>query len=190
MIMRAADFAARTHARQRRKGEDAEPYLNHLIEVAAMVAEATDGQPDAVAAALLHDTVEDQDVTLDEIAASFGATVASLVAEVTDDKSLPKQERKNRQIANAPEKSPAASVIRLADKTSNLRAIGLSPPPWSIERKRQYIDWGRAVVAGLPVKPARLLAQFEDAARLASDRLAAQSQPEIGRRWPETNPGS
>ena len=96
-IMRAADFAARKHTKQKRKGEEAEPYLNHLIEVATLVAESTDGRPDVVIAALLHDAVEDQDVTNAEIADLFGQTVASLVAEVTDDKSLLKQVRKDNQ---------------------------------------------------------------------------------------------
>ena len=80
-IMRAADYAARKHVDQRRKGEEAEPYLNHLIEVASLVAEATDGDPDAVIAALLHDAVEDQGVSNAEIADLFGPTVASLVAD-------------------------------------------------------------------------------------------------------------
>jgi (p)ppGpp synthase/HD superfamily hydrolase len=94
-FMRAADFAAHKHVGQRRKGEEAEPYLNHLIEVVSLVAEATDGDPDAVIAALLHDAVEDQGVTVAEIADLFGPTAASLVAEVTDDKNLPKQVRKD-----------------------------------------------------------------------------------------------
>src|SRR5580693_8689287 len=98
-IMRAADFAARKHTHQKRKGEEAEPYLNHLIEVAALVAEATDGHREAVIGALLHDAVEDQDVTNAQIADLFGPTVASLVAEVTDDKSLLKEVRKDNQIA-------------------------------------------------------------------------------------------
>jgi (p)ppGpp synthase/HD superfamily hydrolase len=129
-IMKAADFAARKHTNQKRKGEVAEPYLNHLIEVANLVAEATDGRPDVVVAALLHDAVEDQDVTNGEIADLFGPTVASLVAslvaELTDDKSLPKRVRKDEQIAGASHKSEGASVIKLADKTSNLLAIANS----------------------------------------------------------------
>ena len=138
-IMRAADFAARKHTRQKRKGEEAEPYLNHLIEVAALVAEATDGRPEVVIAALLHDAVEDQDVTSAEIADLFGPTVASLVAELTDDKSLPKQVRKDQH--GASHKSDGTSVIKLADKTSNLLAIAKSPPPWPKDRKRAYVDW-------------------------------------------------
>ncbi|MGO9742399.1 MAG: HD domain-containing protein [Roseiarcus sp.] len=173
-IMRAADFAARKHTHQRRKGELAEPYLNHLVEVADLAAEATDGQPEIVAAALLHDAVEDQGVTLDEIAATFGAPVASLVAEVSDDTSLPKAERKRLQIEHAAEKSPGACVIKLADKTSNLRAIASSPPRWSIERKRDYIDWASAVVARLPIRPAGLLAQFDEAVHRARQSLEQQ----------------
>jgi len=89
-------------------------------------------------------------VTNAEIADLFGSTVASLVAEVTDDKSLPKQVRKDKQIAAATEKSNAASVIKLADKTSNLLAIANSPPPWPTDRKRAYVEFARAVVAQLP----------------------------------------
>jgi len=170
-IMRAADYAARKHVDQRRKGEEAEPYLNHLIEVASLVAEATDGDPDAVIAALLHDAVEDQGVTVAEIADLFGPTAASLVAEVTDDKNLPKQVRKDKQIAGASHKSDGASVIKLADKTSNLLAIAKSPPPWPKDRKRAYVDWARAVVAGLPFKQAGLMAGFEEAARLATESI-------------------
>ena len=170
-ILKAADFAARKHANQRRKGDLAEPYLNHLIEVAGLVAEATGGRADAVVAALLHDAVEDQGVAIGEIAELFGASVAALVAEVTDDKTLPKQERKDWQVASAPHKSDDASVIKLADKTSNLRAIASSPPPWPVERKRDYVRWARSVVAGLPCKPAALLALFEEAAKLATDSI-------------------
>jgi guanosine-3',5'-bis(diphosphate) 3'-pyrophosphohydrolase len=173
-IMRAADFAAHKHVDQRRKGEEAEPYLNHLIEVASLVAEATDGDTDAVIAALLHDAVEDQGVTVAEIADLFGPTAASLVAEVTDDKNLPKQVRKDKQIVGASRKSDGASVIKLADKTSNLLAIAKSPPPWPKERKRAYVEWARAVVSGLPLKPARLMARFEEAARLATESIEQQ----------------
>jgi (p)ppGpp synthase/HD superfamily hydrolase len=174
-IMRAADFAARKHTGQKRKGEKVEPYINHLIEVAALVAEATDGSPNPVIAALFHDAVEDQDVTNAEIADLFGPTVASLVAEVTDDKSLLKQVRKDNQIADASLKSDGASVIKLADKTSNLLAVAKSPPPWPKDRKRSYVDWARAVVSGLPFKPAGLMARFEEAARLAMESIERQS---------------
>jgi (p)ppGpp synthase/HD superfamily hydrolase len=173
-IMRAADFAARKHTKQKRKGEEAEPYLNHLIEVATLVAEATDGNPDAVIAALLHDVVEDQDVKIGEIVDLFRPTVASLVAEVTDDKTLLKHERKNAQIAHAPHMSPDAATIKIADKTANLLAIAKSPPPWPTERKRDYVEWARAVVSGLPFKPTGVLARIEEAARLATVSIEQQ----------------
>lgn len=171
-IMKAADYAARKHTYQRRKGDASEPYLNHLIEVADLVAEATEGRADAVVSALLHDAVEDQDVTIDEIADMFGPSVASVIAELTDDKALPKQERKGKQIENAPHTSDMASVIKLADKTSNLWALAKSPPPWPIERKREYIQWARTVVSRLPFKPSALLALFEEAAKQAADSVA------------------
>ena len=170
-VMNAADFAARKHTNQRRKGEAAEPYLNHLIEVANLVAEASDGRADVVVAALLHDVVEDQGVAIDEVAALFGSAIASIVAEVTDDKSLPKQVRKDKQVSGAHHKSTDASIIKLADKTSNLRAIATSPPPWPLDRKRTYVEWARAVVAGLPFKQPELLAKFEEAAELALDSI-------------------
>jgi (p)ppGpp synthase/HD superfamily hydrolase len=166
-IMKAAEAASRWHTHQRRKGDAAEPYMNHLLEVASLVAEATEGDSVIVIAALLHDVVEDQGVTHDQVSEFFGPAVAALVAEVTDDKLEPKQARKDRQVGDAPRKSCGASVIKLADKTSNLRAIANSPPPWDPERKRTYIEWARAVVAGLPYKPPQLLVHFEEAVRKA-----------------------
>jgi (p)ppGpp synthase/HD superfamily hydrolase len=182
-VLKAAQFAACKHSKQRRKGDEAEPYLNHLIEVASLAAEATDGRSDVVIAALLHDAVEDQRVELEKLTDMFGSHVSALVAEVTDDKSLDKQVRKERQIASAPRKSPDAAVITLADKTSNLLAIAKSPPPWPIERKRDYVKWARTVVSRLSFVPPALLARFEEAAALASDTIEAEEKT----RRPETS---
>lgn len=147
-VTQALDFACRKHAHQRRKGASAEPYVNHLAEVAHLVAEATGGgDPNLVIAALLHDTVEDQRVTREEIVHMFGEDVAALVLEVTDDKSIPKDERKLAQIEHAAHISPRARVLKMADKTSNLRSIQLSPPDWPLSRKQRYFAWARAVVA-------------------------------------------
>ncbi len=149
-VARAVDFAARKHAGQRRKGKAAEPYVNHLTDVARMVAEATEGK-DAVAvvAALLHDTIEDTGTTRQELEREFGPEVAALVAEVTDDKSLPKAERKRLQVAHAPHKSARARMIKLADKTSNLRSITTSPPVgWDWQRQRDYFEWAGQVAQG------------------------------------------
>src|SRR5262249_11951927 len=87
LFARALDFAARKHAHQRRKGELAEPYVNHLSDVARLLAEATNGEDATlVVAGLLHDTLEDTETTFDELGKEFGREVADLVAEVTDDK--------------------------------------------------------------------------------------------------------
>jgi len=154
-VLQAADMAARLHVDQRRKGIAQEPYINHLLEVATLVAEATGGSdPDVVIAALLHDSIEDQGVTPETISEEFGQHVAHIVLEVTDDKALPKQERKRRQVQNASKKSRAAKLIKLADKTSNLRTIASSPAAdWSVERRLQYVEWAKAVVAELPIFP-------------------------------------
>ena len=149
-IVRALDFAAKKHVDQRRKGERKEPYINHLAEVANLLAMATGGSDaNLIIAGLLHDAIEDQEVTYDELVANFGSDVADLVKEVTDDKSLPKAERKRLQVETAPKKSDRARMIKLADKTSNLNTILASPPAdWSTERKRDYFLWAAKVVAG------------------------------------------
>jgi guanosine-3',5'-bis(diphosphate) 3'-pyrophosphohydrolase len=149
-LARALDFAARKHAGQRRKGMAAEPYVNHLADVARMVAEATEGEDTvAVVAALLHDTIEDTGTTREELEREFGSAVAAVVAEVTDDKTLPKAERKRLQVASAPGKSARAKMIKLADKTSNLRSITASPPVgWDWQRQRDYFDWAERVADG------------------------------------------
>jgi hypothetical protein len=144
-------MAARWHVHQRRKGIAQEPYINHLLEVASLVTEATGGSdPNLVIAALLHDAVEDQEVPLEIIVREFGKQVADIVMEVTDDKNLPKEERKRKQIEAAPKKSKDAKLIKLADKTSNLRTIASSPAAgWSVKRRLEYIAWAKNVVAGL-----------------------------------------
>ena len=164
-IARALDFAARKHAAQRRKGEAAEPYVNHVAEVACLVAEATGGRDaDLVVAALLHDTIEDTGVKREELEAAFGAGVAALVAEVTDDKSLAKPERKRLQVEHAPHKSERAKMIKLADKTSNLRSILRSPPArWDLARRREYFDWAARVAAGCRGVSPDLERRFDEA---------------------------
>jgi (p)ppGpp synthase/HD superfamily hydrolase len=172
-VLAAAERAARWHAGQKRKGAAQEPYVNHLIEVASLVAEATNGEdPNLVIAALLHDAVEDQAVTRADIAGEFGEDVASLVMEVTDDKTLPKDLRKRLQVEHAPRCSPRAALLKLADKTSNLTALAISPPSnWPTARRLDYVQWGRDVVAGLKVDNPWLKQRFNIAAD-AAERAA------------------
>jgi len=164
-VMRATDAAARWHVHQRRKGAAQEPYINHLLEVARLVTDATDGIiPRVVIAALLHDAIEDQGITAETIASEFGQHVADIVMEVTDDKTLPKDERKRRQIESAPKKSREAKLIKLADKISNVRAVANSPvPDWSVERRHEYVEWAKEVVAGLRGTSPWLEKQFDEA---------------------------
>jgi (p)ppGpp synthase/HD superfamily hydrolase len=165
----AADYAARQHIAQKRKGERAEPYINHLTEVAALLAEATEGgDPVLVMGGLLHDTIEDTGTTYDELALRFGPDVADLVAEVTDDKSLPQKERKRRQVEHAPHLSPRAKLLKIADKTSNLRGLITSTPAgWSAERLADYVDWAEQVVRSCRGLNPRLEAVYDQAYRAA-----------------------
>src|ERR1700757_2349098 len=130
IVSEAAELAARRHNGMARKGRGNEPYINHLAEVANLLSAATDGgDAELVAAGWLHDTIEDTVTTQDELAQRFGLRVAGLVAEVTDDMSLPKSERRRRQIVDAPHKSAGAKLIKKKDKKKkkNIR----TPPPTS-----------------------------------------------------------
>ena len=163
VVLEAAYFAALKHSGQKRKGVEGEPYVNHVLEVALLVASSTEApDPTLVAAALLHDTVEDTGVTHADLVERFGQDVADLVMEVTDDKTLEKAERKRRQVENAPKKSERAQAIKLADKISNLRGILTSPPAnWDYARKKEYFEWSRQVIGGLRSPNPVLMAEFE-----------------------------
>jgi hypothetical protein len=149
------------HEGQFRKGKAQEPYTIHLEEVAALV-ERWSGSESAITAAWLHDTVEDCPPTsLAELETLFSKEVADIVAELTDNKALPKASRKEQQIINAPKKSNEASLVKLADKTSNIGAIANSPPEhWSLERRIEYIGWANTVVGNLPFLPKEGLSEF------------------------------
>ena len=166
LVARAEQYARQHHKGQTRKGEAAEPYITHVQEVAFLVGNFG-GDDIAVAGAWLHDVVEDCAPTLDDVIAEFGDEVAALVAEVTDDKALEKAERKARQVETASKKSDRACLIKWADKTSNLRAIALSPPPWPEARKHEYITWASTVTNALPFRPDNAVALFEEAKGLA-----------------------
>ena len=150
-LLQAARFAAEKHAGQHRKGAKSEPYINHPVEVANLIANV--GLVDDIhilRAGLLHDTVEDCDVTPEEIESLFGAVVRGYVMEVTDDKGLPKARRKELQVEHAPHMSPGAKVVKLADKISNIRDVVENPAmDWDLQRRQEYVEWGVNVVAGL-----------------------------------------
>ncbi len=164
MIAKAINFAAVKHTDQRRKGSRGEPYINHVSEVAWTLARHTEGKDfNLVIAGMLHDTVEDTDTTFEELEKEFGKDVAALVKEVTDDKSLSKQTRKQLQIENAPKKSDRGKMLKMADKISNLRALLHSPPAeWTEERRNAYFDWAKDVVAGCRGVNEGLEREFDD----------------------------
>ncbi len=180
-IAQAFDYVARAHTDQRRKSALKEPYVNHLAEVAFLVSQATQGaDADLIVAALLHDAIEDQPerVTYERIETIFGADVAALVAEVTDDKSLLKAERKRLQVETAPNKSARAKMIKIADKTANVRSLRLSPPDWPLERKREYVNWSINVVAGCKGVNKWLEARFTEECRQFKALYPAQEPAE------------
>jgi guanosine-3',5'-bis(diphosphate) 3'-pyrophosphohydrolase len=173
LVSEAAELAARRHSGQQRKGHGDEPYINHLAEVASLLASVTDGaDAELVAAGWLHDTIEDTDTSRDELAERFGARVARLVEEVTDDMTLAKSERRRRQVIDAPKKSPGAKLIKVADKISNVRARIFFEP--GFEQKLElmdYLGWAEQVVKGCRGINAKLDALFDEAVAHARDTL-------------------
>jgi GTP diphosphokinase / guanosine-3',5'-bis(diphosphate) 3'-diphosphatase len=163
VLLRAAHYSARRHRAQRRKGSDADPYINHPLHVASLLAEhGAITAVDILVAALLHDTVEDTETTDADLRDAFGNTVADLVAEVTDDRSLSKDERKEAQVAHAPSLSRGAKLIKLADKTSNVRDMYANPPQWPLQRRMEYLDWAMLVVSGIRGVHVELEALFDE----------------------------
>jgi guanosine-3',5'-bis(diphosphate) 3'-pyrophosphohydrolase len=163
LVSEAAELAARRHAGQQRKGRDEEPYVNHLAEVANILSTCNEEDAELVAAGWLHDTIEDTDTTHDELAERFGERVAGIVAEVTDDMTLPKAERRRIQIVEAPKKSDNAKQIKIADKISNIRArIFFEPDLEQQLELMEYLGWAEQVVAGCRGVNARLDALFDE----------------------------
>lgn len=152
LVLKAAHFAALKHRDQRRKDAESSPYVIHPISVALAVSDIGGiDDPEILAAALLHDTLEDTNTTVSELEENFGSTVRKYVEEVTDDKSLPKQERKQKQIEHAAKLSKGAALIKLGDKISNVTDVTHSPPSnWDAERRKQYFDWAEAVIKSCP----------------------------------------
>lgn len=163
LFVSAVAFAAEKHRHQRRKDAHASPYINHPIALANVLVDEG-GVHDAIVlcAAILHDTIEDTETTAEELERAFGAKIASVVLEVTDDKELEYKERKQQQIDHAPHVSREAKLVKLADKICNLRDILAHPPSnWSLQRKQNYFEWSAKVVAGLRNTNARLEATFD-----------------------------
>jgi GTP diphosphokinase / guanosine-3',5'-bis(diphosphate) 3'-diphosphatase len=173
-VLDAATFAAGKHKDQKRKGSDGQPYINHPLEVAKILAEIGGvDDDDMIVAGLLHDTVEDTNTTFEDLEKKFGARATGFVRELTDDKNLPKQERKRLQVEHAPHMTHEAKQIKLADKISNIRDVTENPPAnWSTERKLEYVEWGERVVAGLRGANPKLEKYFDDTVATAREKIS------------------
>jgi guanosine-3',5'-bis(diphosphate) 3'-pyrophosphohydrolase len=168
-FIEAAAFAAEKHTKQRRKDLAQTPYIEHPIEVAQILSQCGISDSSCLAAALLHDTIEDTNTTLEEIQTKFGDKVLLFVREVSDDKSLSKDERKRQQVSHSSQISNEAKMIKMADKLSNFRSSIRAPPKgWDEARVKGYFTWGLAVVHQCRIAEgpfaescAKLLAMFE-----------------------------
>ena len=169
LLLKALKFAAKKHQGQRRKGEAAVPYVNHLIDVTCLLWDIGQVRDiETLAAALLHDTLEDTDTSPEELEREFGAVVRALVEEVTDDKRLPKDVRKRLQIQRAAHASRSARHIKLADKISNVRDITVAPPEdWPLDRRKDYVRWAEDVIQEVRGTNAALERHFDEIARQA-----------------------
>jgi guanosine-3',5'-bis(diphosphate) 3'-pyrophosphohydrolase len=165
LILKALEFAAHKHRDQRRKDALASPYINHPIALAnVLTQEGGVSDPVVLAAALLHDTVEDTQTTPSELREYFGERIAGVVAEVTDDKSLLKAERKRLQVEHAAHISREAKLVKLADKICNVRDMANHPPAkWDLTRRREYFEWAKAVVDRMRGTHPELERKFDEA---------------------------
>jgi guanosine-3',5'-bis(diphosphate) 3'-pyrophosphohydrolase len=165
LLLKALAFAAHKHRDQRRKDAEASPYINHPIALAEVLAgEGGVTDLEVLAVALLHDTIEDTATTGEELAREFGARIAAMVEEVTDDTRLPKAERKRLQVEHAAQLSDGAKLVKLADKICNLRDVAERPPAkWDMERRREYFEWAKRVIGGLRGAPGESMRALEAA---------------------------
>lgn len=152
LILKATSFSAQKHIKQRRKDEFSTPYINHPVSVALAIADIG-GVDDSqiLAAALLHDTLEDTETTSEELEIDFGKKVCQYVLEVSDDMTLSKEERKAKQIEHARYLSGGAALIKLGDKISNVKEVINNPPDdWSFKRRKEYLIWAEKVIDNCP----------------------------------------
>lgn len=173
LVIRAAHFAADKHRDQRRKGVRNTPYINHPLEVAWRLNRVAGIEDTTVlAAAILHDTIEDTETTSAELEQIFGKTIADLVVEVSDPEGLTRQERKRLEIDHAASLTPLAKLIKLSDKTCNIADIVDNPPgDWALSRRRDYLEFAELVAAGCRGVNAALDADFATVLATARRRL-------------------
>lgn len=171
ILIEAAVYAAEKHKYQRRKGFNQIPYINHPLKVTQLLMECGEFDTELLVAALLHDVIEDTDATEQEISELFNPEIGKLVSEVSDDKELLYTIRKELQVKKAPNLSPKAKLIKIADKICNMRDILNYPLDWSPERKLAYLDWAKQVFSGCRGANNALDSIFEKEVNEGTDQL-------------------
>lgn len=162
ILFEALTLAADKHQYQRRSGYERLPYVNHLLKVTdALIRIGRESDPDLLLAAILHDIIEDTDLTEAELAQRFNPHTAAIVAELTDDMALPYEVRKRRQVEAAPALSAAARKIRIADKAGNMRDLIDYPIDWPLAKKQYYVTNAVEVVDQIRGVNPRLEAWFD-----------------------------
>jgi guanosine-3',5'-bis(diphosphate) 3'-pyrophosphohydrolase len=170
-LLQALDFAAERHSAQRRKGPDAAPYVNHLIEVATLVANVGKVEDvEVLIAAVLHDVLEDTPTTADEVSERFGPRVCGFVQALSDDKSLPRKRRRELTLQELPSMEALVKIIKLADLSSNIKLL---PPTWSDARKLEYLEWSEHAASICSAECQALAELYWQRARLTRARLEA-----------------
>ncbi len=156
LVYAALIFAARAHANQKRKSTDV-PYIVHPVGVMLVLLECGEADPELLAAALLHDTVEDTGVTLAQLRERFGARVAEIVEGCSEpDKSDTWENRKQHTVGYLKTAPRAVQLVSAADKLHNLRSLAsdhaeVGDALWlRFKRGQTEIAWYyRAVTASL-----------------------------------------
>lgn len=147
LIFKAIEYASIMHKDQRRKGEGDIPYINHPIEVMNILVRNGVTDDNTLCIAILHDIIEDTKGTYEDLVRLFNKEIADGVLGCTDDKTLPKNERKIAQIEKTKLKVKEVKEVKIADKISNLTSLLTHPPVhWNIDRTIGYAEWCKSVV--------------------------------------------
>lgn len=170
--VKALSFSSYKHRFQKRKSEKGIPYINHPIRVSEILWENGIRDIDVIVAGVLHDTVEDTETTVEEIREIFGNDVALYISEVSDDKTLPKEERKRLQVEHAKNASNGAKLVKLADKIANVHDIGNDPPQnWTLERRKDYLLWASKVIDQVRGTNKQLEDKFDQVLEQSKEKL-------------------
>lgn len=160
--VKTLDFAVRAHKEQKVPGSNA-PYVVHLVKVAHEVQHAWAVSRDfdadlAVTCALLHDSVEDAGVTVEQLEAEFGKGVAAGVSALTKNGALPKPEQMGDSLRRLQAQPRDVQLVKLADRITNLEE---PPSYWTKEKRLAYRDEAKVILDALGSAHAGLAQRLE-----------------------------